>query len=220
MLYEEATTGAIVAGVELESDAPWTARQAEDVRDALREHNLEHGTRLRLIVPGDTTTEHEREPDRPLYGWGVLIGLLPFQAKPSDGPHEIDVGSAQRALREVQKLQPAFWRELADRHALLAALDQPRPQLFLTSFGPLPKALLAVGQKRAHREREQARYRFFGIRDMDQRRIEEGVDGIDIASVDFADFVEIDLSPAAVASWLSKVDKLDEPGLFLSSRTN
>jgi hypothetical protein len=220
MLYEEATTGALVAGIELESIDPWTARQAEEVRDVLREHNRAHGTRLRLIVPGDTATEHAREPDRPLYGWGVLIGLLPFRARPSDGPHEIDVESAQRALRIVQRLPRDFWRELADRHPLLAELDNPRPQLFLTSFGRVPKALLAVGQKHSDKERDQALYRYFSIRDVDHRRMEHGVDGIDIASVDFADFIEVDLSPSAVDSWLSKVDKLDEPGLYLTSRTN
>jgi hypothetical protein len=218
MLYEDTTTSALVAGIEFESSEPWTARTAEEIREALAEHNREHQTDLELIVPGDSSTEHSVKPDLALYSWGILIGLVPTMTHAPDGPREVDVDAAHAALREVAALPQSYWRELSERHELLSGIEDKRPRLFLTGFGPLPAAILAVGQRHPTDRRDQTTYKFFGLRRHAHRPDEQGVDGIDIATVDYADFIEVDLSPDAVERWLEKVRKLDEPKLYLGTK--
>lgn len=218
MLYEDKTFGALVAGVKVETVELWTGRQAEAVRDAIRAHNQRHGTSLRLIVPGDSVTDHARDRDLALYTWGVMIGEAVSLMQPDDGPAEVDVDVARAALRRMRALPVRFWRELSRRHRLLSGLAPPTIDLFLTSFGPAPSVVLAVGAHRHGVDSDEAVYRFFPTSTRPPKPAKvDGVDGIDVASVDYSDFIDVDLRPATVDAWLDKVTKLDDAAFYLAS---
>jgi hypothetical protein len=217
MLYEEGTTGAVVAGYAVGVEG-MTGAQAEELQTALRELNGEYDTSIRMIVPGDSATDHAMNPDMELYAWTFVFGVPAVMAGPWSCPAEVTADGVSDALADVSDVPAELWDALADAIPGDDFDFEADPQVYLTSFGPLPYACLAAGVTHPSDEKGSTTYKFFSVQDMSQQWLEEGVDGKRIKSVEFTSVSPVDLSAEAIDEWLAKVDELDDPSIWLTVR--
>jgi len=218
MLYEEMTTGAVVAGYEVGTNGELTGAQAEEIESALGELNEEYGQKIRLIVPGDSATDHALDPEMPLYAFDVIFGVPAVFAEAWDCPAEVSAERVTSALEAVGEAPAEYWEKLSKKVPLLAEFTPDQPQTYLTCFGPLPYACLSAGVPHPSDDRDNTVYDFHSVQDMNQRWLDEGVDGVRIGSVEFAGIDTVDLSQEAVEDWLSKADQLDDPKIYMTVR--
>ncbi|QDG49411.1 hypothetical protein FIV42_01255 [Persicimonas caeni] len=218
MLYCEETTGVVAAGYAVDTGGELTGAQAEEILGAVEQLNEEHGTNIKMIVPGDSATDHAEDPEMALYAFEVIFGVPAVMASTWGCPAEVSVEAVQDAAAEVEEAPEAFWSDLAAKVPLLADYEFDEPEVYLASFGPLSCAVLAAGVPFPSDDPDEATYEFFSVQDMNQEWLEEGVDGVEIAYVDFTDIASVDLSAEAVGDWLAKVDKLDDPKIYMTLR--
>ena len=218
MLYADMTTGAVVAGYAVGTNGELTGAQAEELEAALAELNDEHGAKIELIVPGDSRTDHSHDPSMQLYAFDVVFGVAAFSAGPWECPAEVSSERVQQAVDTVQDTPAAFWEDLSAKMPLLADFAPDAPEVYLTSWGPLPYACLVAGVLHPSDESDSTTHDFHSVQDMSQRWLDHGVDGQRLACVEFTDIRSVDLSPEAVAARLEEVDDLDDPKVYMTVR--
>jgi hypothetical protein len=215
-LYAEDTTAAIVVGWRLEfgefSVVPErvealerTLLSALDVGSHARGPGLLGDLRLRLYVPGDTTTDRNGE----VHG-GFVLGRAVVVVEANDyDPEPIDLQALATALAELPKLDASFWRE-----ALAFANIEPpdEPSAYLLSWGPLCYAAVYAGV--AATRGGTPVYKFIANQDMHQEWSQSGIDGVHLESVEFSSINELELGDAQ----LEVAAKLDKPKFWLICR--
>jgi hypothetical protein len=205
-LYAGDTTAAIVVGWRFEfpqfSVVPERVEALErTLQGALAIRDL----RLRLYVPGDTTTDRNGE----VHGAFVLGRAVVVTEANDYDPEPVDLQTIATALAELPELDDGFWREAL----AFAGIEPPEdPQAYLLSWGPLCYAAVYAG---VAAERDAAPvYKFIANQHMHQEWSQSGVDGVHLQSVEFSSVDELALTEGQ----LEVVAKLDKPGFWLICR--
>lgn len=205
-LYAEDTTAAIVVGWHLEfREFSVVPERVEALERTLQSALAIRDVRLRLFVPGDTTTDRNGE----VHG-GFVLGRAVVVVEANDyDPERVDLQRIATALAELPELDDAFWREAL----AFVDMDPPgEPQAYMLSWGPLCYAALYAGV--AATRSDTPVYKFIANQDMHQQWSQSGVDGVHLESVEFSSIGEFDLTPER----LDVVAKLDKPGFWLICR--
>lgn len=218
MLFEDITTGAVLAGYSVSTNGKLTGAQAREIEAALDQLRETYDHKIRLFVPGDSATDHAMNPDMELYAFNVVFGVAAMAAGTWSCPAELSVEAVEQAVQTVADTPADFWEALASKVPLLADFDFGEPETYLTSWGPLPYACLAAGVIHPKDERDDTTYDFFSVQDMSQMWLDDGVDGVRIASAEYTDVYNLDLSAEAVAGWLEKAGELDAPKIYMTVR--
>lgn len=163
------------------------------------------GVRLRLHVPGDTTTDRNGE----VHGSFVLgRAVVVVEANDYD-PERVDAQSIATALAELPSLDESFWREAL----AFSDIEPPNPpRAYLLSWGPLCYAAVYAGV--AATRDDKPVYKFIANQDMHQEWSQSGVDGVHLESMEFSSVGELELTEAR----LEVAAKLDKPGFWLICR--
>ncbi len=218
MLYEETTTGAVVAGHKISTGGELTGAQAQEIESAVDALNEKYGQNIRLFVPGDSATDNAMNPDSELYAYDVIFGVAALLADPWDCPAPVAPERVESSMKMVRETPDEYWEELAQKVPIMADFTPDDPKTYLTSFGPLPYACLAAGVPVSKDERDNTTYDFFSVQDMYQEWQDQGVDGVRIQCVEFTSVYEVDLSADAIDEWLAKADQLDDPKIYMTVR--
>lgn len=195
MLYEEITTGAVVVGFAVDVEE-MPAGDANAMDEALEELNAKHGQKVVMFVAGDSVTDHADCPEEPLYAYQLVFGLSAVMSEASDGPCEVSLEKVDQARGALAEVPAAFWADLSEK--LPAPVGEGEPKTFHMSFGPLPFSALVYGRIHPSAQSEAVKHKFFSCQDMDQQWTAEGVDGVRVSSVEYADIAVVDLSAAAL----------------------
>jgi hypothetical protein len=206
MLNSEETAGALTAGRSVSLSG-----KSYDEASGLAARVEALGAKL--FVAGDTSSGSGEEE----FMEGGVIGVTIAVADVDGAPVAITRAAIEAGLAKARALD---WSSLADVEGLGEITTQ------LLSWGPLPAASLSVGVRHAAHETDDglydkpadAKYRFFSMQNMSQEWGPEGVDGVRVASVEFGDVVDVDLSPDAIGAKAAEVPLLDGPSLFLTAR--
>ena len=218
MLYEDLTTGALIAGFVAQVDSI-TGAEAEALQATLNALNTQHKVRVKMIVPGDSCTDHAENPDEELYASQFVFGLSVAQVNPWDAPYAVPAAAPQNALKQAQAIPAAFWDDLREQaDSLPSDFAKGSPSLFFTCYGPLPYAALAYGAIIPADDRGSAHYTFFSVQDMDQEWLPDGVDGVRIASCEYTSVSAVDLSEAKLAEYAAKVPEYPDARLYITVR--
>jgi hypothetical protein len=205
-LYAESTTAAIVVGWHLEFRSfSVVPERVEALERTLQSALAIRGLKLRLFVPGDTTTD----PNGEVHG-GFVLGRAVVVVEADDyDPEVVDLQTIATALAALPDLDDAFWREAL----AFADIDPPtEPQAYMLSWGPLCYAALYAGV--AATRDDTPVYKFIANQDMHQQWSQSGVDGVHLESVEFSSIGEFDLTPER----LEVASKLDNPKFWLICR--
>ncbi len=216
MLYEEMTTGAMVAARRIDTGEPLTSAQAQEVQNALARLNEEHGVAVTMFVPGDSVTDHEDDPDMELYTPELYFGFSAIEAVADETPCELTLDACRVAKEQLAKVPEAFWTALGAVEGLPhGGMDA---DLYLMCYGPLPYAVLAFGVTHPSDDKDAVAYKFFSCQNMDQEWLPEGVDGVEIAGVDYDSVVAVPLSANRLGELARAVGNLESPRLYLTVR--
>jgi hypothetical protein len=205
-LYAEDTTAAIVVGWQLEfGEFSVVPERVEALEKTLQSALAIRDLRLRLYVPGDTTTDRNGE----VHG-GFVLGRAVVVVEANDyDPEPIDLQAIATALAELPKLDASFWREAL----AFADIEPPdEPAAYLLSWGPLCYAAIYAGVP-ATRGGTPV-YKFIANQDMHQEWSQSGIDGVHLESVEFSSVNELELTDAR----LEVAAKLDKPSFWLICR--
>jgi hypothetical protein len=205
-LYAEDTTAAIVVGWRFEfREFAVVPERVEALERTLQGALAIRDLRLRLYVPGDTTTDRNGE----VHG-GFVLGRAVVVVEANDyDPERVDQQAIATALHELPKLDDGFWRE-ALAFADIEPPDEPRA--YLLSWGPLCYAAVYAGV--AATRDDTPVYKFIANQDMHQAWSQSGVDGVHLQSVEFSSVDELSLTDAR----LEVAAKLDKPKFWLICR--
>jgi hypothetical protein len=205
-LYAEDTTAAIIVGWRLEfGEFSVVPERVEALERTLQGALAIRGVRLRLYVPGDTTTDRNSE----VHGAFVLgRAVVVVEANDYD-PESIDLQAIATALAELPDLDAGFWRE-ALAFADIEPPQDPRP--YLLSWGPLCYAAVYAGV--AATRGATPVYKYIANQDMQQEWSESGVDGVHLESVEFSSVNELALTETR----LEVAAKHDKPRFWLVCR--
>jgi hypothetical protein len=208
-LYDEDTTAAVVVGYRIGfeqfSVVPERVEALErGIMATLRARDLE----LTLYVPGDTVTSRDSE----IQAQFVLGRAIEATAADDWDPSSVDPAEIEKTLADFPPLDAAFWQ------AALAGCEgvtpHEAPAVYLLSWGPLSYAGLYVGVSRSKDDPEPPTHKFVANQNMEQEWSSEGIDGVSIASAEYSDIVELELSPDDLA----KAEPLENPGYWLICR--
>jgi hypothetical protein len=205
-LYAEDTTAAIVVGWHFKfPEFSVVPERVEMLEQTLQAALAIRGQRLRLFVPGDTSTDRNAE----VYG-GFVLGreVIAVEANDYDaGP--VDLQTIATALAELPELDESFWRE-ALAFAGIEAPDEPRA--YLLSWGPLCYGAIYAGV--AATRSDTAMYKFIANQDMHQEWSQSGVDGVHLQSTEFSEIRALEVTQAS----LDVAAKLDGASFWLICR--
>jgi hypothetical protein len=205
-LYAEDTTAAIVVGWQLEfREFSVVPERVEALERTLQGVLAIRDLRLRLYVPGDTSTDRNGE----IHG-GFVLGRAVVVVEANDyDPEPIDLQAIATALGDLPDLDDQFWREAL----AFADIEPPRAaQAYMLSWGPLCYAAVYAGVA-ATRDDEPV-YKFIANQDMHQEWSRSGVDGVHLESVEFSSIHALQLSEAR----LEVAAKHDKPRFWLICR--
>jgi hypothetical protein len=205
-LYAEDTTAAIVVGWQLEfREFSVVPERVEALERTLQSALAMRDSKLRLYVPGDTTTDRNGE----VHG-GFVLGRAVVVVEANDyDPEPIDLQAIATALAELPDLDNGFWREAL----AFADIEPPGPpQAYLLSWGPLCYAAVYAGI--AATRDDKPVYKFIANQDMHQEWSQSGVDGVHLESVEFSSVNELELTEAR----LEVAAKHDQPRFWLICR--
>jgi hypothetical protein len=205
-LYAGDTTAAIIVGWRLEfREFSVVPERVEALERTLQSVLAVRNLRLRLYVPGDTTTDRNGE----VHG-GFVLGRAVVVVEANDyDPELIDLQAIATALAELPELDAGFWRE-ALAFSDIEPPDEPRA--YMLSWGPLCYAAVYAGV--AATRGGTPVYKFIANQDMHQAWSESGVDGVHIESVEFSSVNELHLTEAQ----LEVAAKHDKPRFWLICR--
>lgn len=218
MLYDEMTAGGVICGWMVGTNGKLTGTDAEKIRDAIAAANDKHGTRVRLVVPGDSATDHSLDPDMELYAFEFVLGVPALIADTWDAPAELTRDALGRARGAAAEVTEGFWNDIAASSPIFDDFEPGEPEMHLTSWGPLPMVALSVGVVHPSAEKDGAVYKFHSVQDMEQIWAEDGVDGVSIASCEYTDVQTLDLGDEALDALLEKASKLEDPRFYLTVR--
>lgn len=205
-LYAEDTTAAIVVGWYLEfRQYSVLPERVEALERTLQSALAIRDLKLRLFVPGDTTTDPNGE-----VGGGFVLGRAVVVVEANDyDPEPVDLQAIATALAELPELDDGFWREAL----AFVDIDPPtEPRAYMLSWGPLCYAALYAGV--AATRDDAPVYKFIANQDMTQQWSQSGVDGVHLESVEFSSIGEFTLTPDR----LEVASKLDQPKFWLICR--
>lgn len=205
-LYAEDTTAAIVVGWRLEfGEFSVLPERVEALERTLLGALATRELRLRLYVPGDTTTDRDGE----VHG-GFVLGRAVVVVEANDyDPERVDLQAIATALAKLPNLDEGFWREAL----AFADIEPPeQPRAYLLSWGPLCYAAVYAGI--AATRGGTPVYKFIANQDMQQEWSQSGIDGVHLESVEFSSVNELTLTEAR----LEVAAKHDKPAFWLICR--
>ena len=204
MLHQDTTVGVIVYGVQLDlsglSEGDYVAFDAR-VRSV---RGVTH------VVPGDTVYV-----DHDIWSKDTILGVTAAIVETYEAPSPFSLDQASRARSSFDALATKL-RALGE--PLVDAALERAPALYLTSCGPLPFAQLGLGVTIPSDQRGQALHTFQSSQDMDQAWLPEGVDGASIASAEFFDVAELELTAESVGKLGATLSGIQNPRLYISVR--
>ncbi len=207
MLNAEDTQGAVVAGYSFDI----TDKSYDDVQ-ALIDAALALGAEV--FVAGDTSDGSGEEN----FMAGAVVGYSIAIVDVDGDPVEVTRAAIDEALAKAKALDISSLGDLADLSEV---------NTFLLSWGPLPAAALSFGARHEaaynddinlYTKPTDVKYKFHSMQNMSQEWGAEGTDGVTIASCEFSDVFDVDISADALAAKVSEVPLITEPKLFLTAR--